>query len=88
MLVAAAVEGLADLDTATHQVGTGSLDVRDDQVQSLRGAGHRGGDVLAEDDRRGRARRRELDHPPVAAGEVGIEPPAKVRVKALRAIDV
>jgi hypothetical protein len=53
MLVAAAVEGLADLDTATHQVGTGSLDVRDDQVQSLRGAGHCGGDVLAEDDRRG-----------------------------------
>ena len=36
-----------------------------------------------------RYRRRELDHAPVVAGgEVGVEPPTQVAVKALGAIDV
>ena len=48
---AGAVEHLADLNAATEQFVAGSLDVRDDQVQALGGAGRRGGDVLAEDDR-------------------------------------
>jgi hypothetical protein len=88
MHVAGAVKHLADRDAAREQVGAGGLDVGDDQVQSLRGAGRRRGDVLAEDDRAWRAGRRELYHPPVAGGEVGIQPPAEAAVKALGAIDV
>ena len=49
--VAGVVEHLADLDAATEQFVAGGLDVGDDQVQSLGGAGRRRGDVLAEDDR-------------------------------------
>jgi hypothetical protein len=45
------VEHLADLDAATKQVFAGGLDVGDDQVQTLRGAGCGGGDIGAEDDR-------------------------------------
>jgi len=83
------VERLADLDAATEQLGAGGLDVGDDQVQPLGGAGCRRGDVPAEDDRAPGARGRELDHAVVvAAGEVGIEPPPEVRVEILRAIGV
>ena len=39
-----AVEHLADLDVATEQLGARSLDVGDDQVQALRGAGRRRSD--------------------------------------------
>ena len=45
-----AMEDLADLDAATQQLLAGSLDVGDDQIQALGGAGCRRGDVLAEDD--------------------------------------
>src|SRR6185295_4328236 len=48
---AGAVEHLADLDAATAQVAAGCVDVGDDQIQTLRRAGCRRGDVLAEDDR-------------------------------------
>jgi hypothetical protein len=83
------VEHLADLDAATEQLVAGGLDVGDDQVQPLAGAGRRRGDVLAEDDRARRARRRELDDAEVVTGcEVGVEPPTQAAVKALGAIDV
>jgi hypothetical protein len=88
MHVAGAVKHLADLNPAIEQFGAGGLDVGNDQVQSLRGAGRRRGDVPAEDDRARRAGRRELDDPPVAGGEVGIQPPAEAAVKPLGAIDV
>src|SRR3984893_17487154 len=42
------VEHLADRDTAAKQLFAGGLDVGDDQVQALGGAGCRRGDVLAE----------------------------------------
>ena len=72
------MEHLADLDAATEQLVAGGLDVGDDQVQALGGAGRRRGDVLAEDDRAPGARRRELDHAEVVTGgEVGVEPPAR-----------
>ena len=51
MHVAGVVEGLADLDAASEQLLAGGLDVGDDQIEALRGAGRRRGDVLAEDDR-------------------------------------
>ena len=44
------VEHFADLHTATDQFFAGCLDVGDDQVQALGGAGVGGGNVLAEDD--------------------------------------
>ena len=73
---AGVVEHLADLDAATEQLFAGSLDVGDDQVQALGGAGCRRGDVLAEDDRAPGARRRELDHAEVfTVVVVGVEPP-------------
>ena len=86
---AGVVEHLADLDSATEQLVAGGLDVGDDQVQALGGAGCRRGDVLAEDDRAPGARRRELDHAQVVtAGEVGVEPPPELRVELLRAVDI
>ena len=80
--VAASVEYLADLDAAAAQFLAGGIDVGDDEVQALSGAGCRGGDVLAKDDRARGARRRELDYAEVVTGgEVGIEPPPKVLVE-------
>src|SRR6266478_3185655 len=87
--VAAAMENLADLDAASKQLVAGGLDVGNDQVQSLGGAGCRGGDVLAKNDRGRRAGRCELNDPPVVTGsEVGIQPPTQAAVKTLGAIDV
>src|SRR5215510_11904529 len=59
---AGVMEHLADLDAATKQLFAGGLDVRDDQVQALGGAGCRRGDVFAEDDRAPGAGRCKLDH--------------------------
>src|SRR5881396_3507480 len=84
-----AVEHFADLDATTKQIGAGGLEVGNDQVQALRGAGRRGGDVLAENDRAAGARRRELEHSEVVlVSVVGVEPPSELRVELLRAIDV
>src|SRR5262245_5567211 len=88
MRLASTVEDLADLCAAREQIVAGGLDVGDDEIKPLRGAGRRRGDVLAEDDGRGRARRGELDHAPAFAGKIGIEPPAELGVKRLGAIDV
>ena len=69
---AGVVEHFTDLDAATEKLVADGLDVRNDQVQPLGGAGRRGGDVLAKDDRAPGARRRELNHPEVVTdGEVG-----------------
>jgi hypothetical protein len=66
-----------------------SLDVGDDQVQALGGAGCRRGDVLAEDDRAPGARRRELDDAEVVTVVVvGVEPPPEPAVELLRAVDI
>ena len=82
------VERLADRDAAIEQFLAGGVDVGNDQVQALGGAGCRRGDVLAEDDRGRRAGRRELDDAEVVAGgEVGVEPPAEILVELLGAID-
>src|SRR6202011_1881455 len=83
------VEHFADLDAAIEQFFAGGLDVGDDQVQALGGAGCRRGDVLAEDDRAPRARRRELDHAEVfTAVVVGVEPPPEPPVELLGAVDI
>jgi hypothetical protein len=44
------VEHVADLHATTEQFRVGGLDVGDDKIQALSGAGRRGSDVLAEDD--------------------------------------
>jgi hypothetical protein len=76
------VERLADRDAAIEQFLAGGVDVGNDQVQALGGAGRRRGDVLAEDDRGRRAGRRELDDAEVVAGsEVSVEPPAQIAVE-------
>src|SRR5271166_4178691 len=86
---AGVVERLADRDPATKQLFAGGLDVGDDQVQALGGAGRRRGDVLAEDDRATRARRRELDHAEVGAVVVvGVETPPEPPVELLRSVDI
>src|ERR1700730_11649436 len=83
------VEHLADLEAAIEQRFAGGLDVGDDQVQALGRAGRRRGNVLAEDDRAPRARRRELDHAEVfTAVVVGVEAPPEPPVELLRAVDI
>src|SRR5580704_14339357 len=84
------VEHFADLYAATDQLVASSPDVRDNQVQSLCGAGCGRSDVLAEDHRARGAGWRELDHAEVAivGSEVGVEPPPQADIKALGAIDV
>src|SRR6185312_9169495 len=87
--VAAGVERLTDRNAAAEQLVAGGLDVGDDEVEALRGAGRGRGDVPAEDHRSVGAGRGELDHAViVGAGEIGIEPPAKLGVKLLGAFDV
>jgi len=82
-------EHFGDLDAAIEQRFAGGLDVGDNEVQALRGAGCRRGDVLAEDDRAPRARRRELDHAEVfTVVVVGVEPPPEPPVELLRAVDI
>src|SRR5205814_8530509 len=76
-------------NAAAEHRAAGGVDVGDDQVQALRGAGRGGGDVLAEDDRGVGAGRGELDHAVVVrAGEIGVEPPAELCIKLLGAFDV
>src|ERR1700722_17542897 len=87
--VAAAVEHLADLNAATEQIIAGGLDVSDDQIKSLGGAGSGRGNILAEDDRAPRARRRELNDPKVLTVViVGVEPPPEAPVEFLRTVDI
>jgi hypothetical protein len=88
MLLTGGMEEFTDRDAAGDQVVAGGLDVGDDKIKSLRGARRCRRDVLAEDDGGRRARRRKLDHTPVLAGKVGIEPPAEAGIKRLGAIDV
>jgi len=86
---AGVVEWLADLDATTEQCVASGLDVGDDQVQALGGAGRRRGDVLAEDDGASGAGRRELDNPKVIPGRVvDVEPPTQVAIETLGAIHV
>ena len=87
--VGVVVERLADGDAAPTQVFAGGLEVGDDQVEALGGAGHRRGDVPAEDDRATRARRRELDHAEIGAVVVvGVEPPPEARLERLRPVNI
>jgi len=83
------VEDCADLGTAGSELVARSLDVGDDQVQTLGRAGRGRGDVRAELDRTSRTGWRELDDPKtVVEGEVGVESPPELRVERLRSIDV
>src|SRR5262249_39617796 len=69
----AAMEDIADFDAATAEFIAGGGDVRDDQVQSLGGAGLGRSDIFTEDDRAAGAWGRELnDAEFVAGGEVGV----------------
>src|SRR5580704_9220656 len=84
------VEHFADLYAAIDQFVAAGLDVGDNQVQSLGGAGCGPGDVVAEDDRTSGTGRRELDHAEVAivGGVVGVEPPPQAAVEGPGAVDV
>ena len=83
-----AVEHLADLDAAAGEVFTGCVDVGDDQLQTLSGAGLGCGEAVPECDRASRVRGRELDRPNVAESEVGIQPSSQALIEALGTIDV
>jgi hypothetical protein len=83
------VEHLADSDALAEQLGTGGLNIGDDQVKALGRARRRGGDVFAEDDRTAGAGRRELNNAKVvAAVEISIEAPAELRVELLGAVHI
>ena len=87
--VAAGVKRFADRNAAAEQRVAGGLDVGDDEIQALRGAGRGRGDVLAEDDRGVGAGRGELDHAViVGTGKIGVEPPAEFCIKLLGAFDI
>src|SRR5262249_23700169 len=82
------MEQLAHLDTAIDEPGAGCRDIGQDEMESLCRARPGRGASLAEDDRAGRARRRELDDPNLAIpGEVSVESPTQAAVKALGTID-
>src|SRR5690242_4131854 len=83
------VKYLTHLDSTTPQVFARSINIRDDQVQSLRGPRSRRSYILSENDRASRARWRELQNPKIlAVVEVRIEPPAKLCVELLRALNI
>jgi hypothetical protein len=83
------VEHLADLRTANDELSARSLDVGDNQVKPLGRAWRSRCDLRAELHRAPRAGRRELDDSEaVIEGEVCIEPPPKVLVELLRAVDI
>ena len=74
---------------APEQLVAGGLDIRDDQVESLGGAGCCRGDVLSEDDGAPGPRWRELHHAKVlTGGEVSVEPPPELRVELLGALNI
>src|SRR6185295_18443822 len=84
---AGVVEHLADLYSAPKQFFARGLDIRDDQVHALRGTRCCRRDILTEDHRAPRARRRELQHAEVISTVVvGVEPPPETSIKLLRAI--
>ena len=73
--VAAAMKGRADLHTTIEQFLARGLDVRDDQIESLGGAGGRRGDIRAENNRSSGSRWRELNHAEtIIEGEIGVAP--------------
>src|ERR1700730_11763970 len=81
------VKHLANLDATIEQLFAGGLEVGDDQVHALGGAGRRRGDVPAEYNRAPGARRRELHHAKVfTIVEVGVQPPPELRVELLSAV--
>src|SRR5258705_5716547 len=83
------VEHFGRVDAVRDEFLARSLDVGDDQVQTLGGAGCRRGDVLAEDDRAPGARWRKLDHAEVVTVVVvGVESPPEPPVELLRAVDI
>src|SRR5580704_3924193 len=87
--VASAMEHLADLNAAPEQILSRGLDVSNDQIKALSGAGSRRRDVPAEDHRAPGARRRELNHAKVrTVVVVGVEPPPQLRIERLGAVDI
>src|SRR5688572_27860446 len=83
------MEYLADLDDATKEFLSGSLDVRHDQVQPLSRTRCCSGDILAEDDRTPGAWRCKLHHTEVfTVVEVSVEPPSEPLVELFRPVDI
>src|SRR5262249_9402040 len=83
------VEEVADVDPALVQLGTGRLDVVDDEGRRLRRPGCGGGQTLADDDRARRPRRSQLHDAEVLVGlcvDVGAE--AGLLVEGLGTVDV
>src|SRR4029453_14221072 len=84
-----AVEHLADLDAATDEVLARCVEVRDDQLQTLSGAGLGFGEALPECDRALRVRRRQLNRPDVIADdEIGVQSPSQALIEALGPVDI
>ena len=70
------------------EFGTRCLDVVDDHHQSRSGARRRLREPLTEEEGARRAGGRDLQDPPVAADEIGVQPPPHAQVEPLGAIDI
>ncbi len=86
----AEVKNLADFRTALDELRPSCLDVGDDEVESLHGAGLRARYPGPDRDRAGRAQWGQLDHAKSITGTViHIEPEARLLdVEVLRPVDV
>src|ERR1051325_6734810 len=78
VLARSIVKYFADVDAFRNEFLARSLDIGDDQVESLGRARRRAGNVLAKNDREPGARRGKLHHVVVVTMfELGVEPPAE-----------
>src|SRR5205085_12389178 len=83
------MEHLTDFDTAGNELLASSFNLGNDQVETLRRARRGRRYLRAELNRAPRAGRRELDNAEsVVEWEICIEPPSKLCVKRLRAINI
>jgi hypothetical protein len=86
---ASIMEHLAHVYPTLRKLGASRLHIGDDKMETLRRTGHGGRHILAEDDRTGRTRGRELNDPEIVVrDDIGVEPPTEIAIKLLGAIDV
>jgi len=82
------MEHLRHIDATAREICASFHDIGNDKVSLLKRARDRGGDPLAEVDRRVRPGRGKLHHPKVILAEVDIQPPPQFLIKCFAAIYV
>ena len=82
------VEYVADLGTASNEVGACRLEIGYHQVQTARGTWSRRREVRTKLDRAPRAWRRDLEQSEAVTGDVGVNPPAETLIKLRGSLNV